>query len=236
MISFFFADHFGHSFACEFGVHTTVVAQESHSSRVKGKSNQNHEQQHDDEEKMSIFLIKSDFYDASSTPIECGRHNEREEIKHQKPSRVIKSISTQYTSTFFRAVVILTSFMLCNNDRKSSSWTLGLVVPAAAAQFQCQSALVPFRKNYFTFHFHNLFFLSLCLVLLSPLSPFSLLYVSCYTFFIVIPTYKSVSAILIPSVFFFFAFTISSFTSHTNNSGRFTLLATWCTTFGMGKI
>lgn len=67
------------------------------------------------------------------------------------------------------------------------------------------------------------FFVSLYLVLLSPLSPFSLLYVSCYTFSIVIPTYKSVSAILIHSVYFFFAFTISSFTSHTNNSGRFTL-------------
>lgn len=171
MISFFFADHFGHSFACEFGVYI-LVAHRNLSSRVKAKSNQNHEQQHDDQEKMSIFLIKSDFYDASSTPIECGRHNE--EIKHQKPSRVIKSISTQYTSTFFRAVVILTSFMLCNNDRKSSSWTLGLVVPVPVAQFQCQSALVPFfRKNYFTFHFHNLFFfVSLFGFAVSPLTIF----------------------------------------------------------------
>lgn len=58
----------------------TTSSHRNLSSRVKEKSNQNHEQQHDDEEKMSIFLIKSDFYDASSTPIECGRHNEKKRL------------------------------------------------------------------------------------------------------------------------------------------------------------
>lgn len=81
------------------------------------------------------------------------------------------------------------------------------------------------------------FFLSLCLVLLSPLWPFSLLYVSCYTFFIVILTYKSVSAILIPSVYFFLfsLFRVLRVTQIIQGGLLYLLLATWCTSFGMGE-